>query len=61
MFQGVNALQPGLTFGGFVSKLDPMGSTLLFSSVIGDSVNRNSSLSGVAVDAPGNIYVGGQH
>jgi hypothetical protein len=32
LFQGVDALQPGLTFGSFVSYLDPTGSTLLFSS-----------------------------
>jgi uncharacterized protein (TIGR03437 family) len=61
-FQGVNALQPGLVSGGFVSKLDPTGSTLLFSSLVGAAgvgVNGNSSLSGLAVDAAGNIYVAG--
>jgi len=60
-FEGVNPLQPGLLSGGFVSKLDPTGSTLLFSSVVGAGVgiNGNSSLSGVAVDVQGNIYVAG--
>jgi uncharacterized protein (TIGR03437 family) len=61
-FQGVNALQPGLVTGGFVSKLDPTGSTLLFSTLVGSTgvgVNGNSSLSGLAVDAAGNIYVAG--
>jgi uncharacterized protein (TIGR03437 family) len=61
-FQGVNALQPGLVTGGFVSELDPTGSTLLFSSLVGATgvgVNGNSSLSGLAVDALGNIYVAG--
>ena len=61
-FQGVNALQPGLVSGGFVSKLDPTGSTLLFSSLVGAAgvgVNGNSSLSGLAVDAQGNIYAAG--
>ena len=61
-FQGVNALQPGLVTGGFVAELDPTGSTLLFSSLVGATgvgVNGNSSLSGLAVDAAGNIYVAG--
>ena len=61
-FQGVNALQPGLVTGGFVSELDPAGATLLFSSLVGSTgqgVNGESSLTGVAVDAAGNIYVAG--
>ena len=61
-FVPVNPLQPGLRAGGFVSKLDPTGSTLLFSSLVGATgvgVNGNSSLSGLAVDAAGNIYVAG--
>jgi uncharacterized protein (TIGR03437 family) len=61
-FQGVNALQPGLVSGGFVSELDPTGANLLFSSLVGAAgvgVNGNSSLSGLAVDASGNIYVAG--
>jgi hypothetical protein len=61
-FQGVNALQPGLVTGGFVSELDPTGSTLLFASLVGSTgvgVNGNSSLSGVAVDSAGSIYVAG--
>jgi len=60
-FQAVNSVQSGLTAGGFVSKLDPTGSTLLFSSVVGSGVGTlgNSSLSGLAVDTSGNIYVAG--
>ena len=62
LFQGVNALQPGLVTGGFVAELDPTGSTLLFASLVGATgagVNGNSSLTGLAVDAGGNIYVAG--
>ena len=61
-FQEVNPVQRGLVSGGFVSKLDPTGTTLLFSSLVGAAgvgVNGNSSLSGLAVDAAGNIYVAG--
>ncbi len=60
-FQAVNPVQPAPLSGGFVSKLDPTGSTLLFSSVVGagSGTNGNSSLSGLAVDALGNIYVAG--
>jgi len=63
-FQGVNAVQPGLISGGFVSELDPTGSSLLFSTVVGaaagPAVNTgNSSLAGLAVDSLGNVYVAG--
>src|SRR6202040_309927 len=56
-FQAVNPVQTGLVSGGFVSKLDPTGSSLLFSSVVGASVGNtgNSVLSGLAVDASGQI------
>ena len=36
-FQAVNSVEPGLISGGFVSELDPTGSSLLFSSVVGAS------------------------
>jgi uncharacterized protein (TIGR03437 family) len=60
-FQAVNPVQTGLVSGGFVSKLDPTGSSLLFSSVVGAGVGNtgNSSLSGLAVDAQGSLYVAG--
>jgi hypothetical protein len=61
-FQAVNALQSGPVNGGFVSKLDPTGSTLLFSSLVGNAAAGfpgNSSLSGLAVDPAGSIYVAG--
>jgi uncharacterized protein (TIGR03437 family) len=53
-FVTVNPVQPGLIHGGaFVAKLDPTGSTLLFSSVI----QGGFTLTGLAVDALGSIYV----
>jgi uncharacterized protein (TIGR03437 family) len=62
-FQGVNSVEPGLISGGFISELDPTGSSLLFSSVVGASPvsgnTGNSSLAGVAVDSQGNVYVAG--
>ncbi len=59
-YPSVNPVQPNLTTdgSGFVSKLDPTGSTLLFSSMLGDPTS-NSWVAGSAVDALGNIYVGG--
>jgi hypothetical protein len=63
-FQRVNAGRPGLISGGFVSEIDPTGSSLLFSTVVGaaagPAVNTgNSSLTGLAVDTLGNVYVTG--
>jgi uncharacterized protein (TIGR03437 family) len=60
-FVPVNPVQPGLNNGGgFVAKLDPTGSTLLFSSQIGGTDNQGGfPLKGLAVDALGNIYVAG--
>jgi uncharacterized protein (TIGR03437 family) len=50
----VNPVQPGLNNdGGFVAKLDPTGSTLLFSSLI----QGGFTLRGLAVDAQENVYV----
>jgi beta-lactam-binding protein with PASTA domain len=60
-FVAVNPVQSGLlTAGGFVAKLDPTGSTLLFSSLVGGADGAPSiNLTGVAVDALGAIYVAG--
>jgi uncharacterized repeat protein (TIGR01451 family) len=44
--------------GGFIIKLDPTGSSFLFSSPIGDPAT-STWIAGSAVDALGNIYVGG--
>ncbi|MGA3099456.1 MAG: SBBP repeat-containing protein, partial [Bryobacteraceae bacterium] len=53
-FVPVNPVQPGLNNSwGFVAKLDPTGSTLLFASLI----QGGFTLRGLAVDAPGSIYV----
>src|ERR1039457_6817284 len=53
-FVPVNPVQPGLNNdAGFVAKLDPTGSTLLFSSLI----QGGFTLRGLAVDAQENIYV----
>ncbi len=38
---------------GYISKLDPSGSTLLFSTYLGETVT------GLALDAPGNLYATG--
>ena len=59
-FPAVNALQPTLSSGGFVAKLDPTGSKLLFSSLIGGADgNPSAALTGVAVDSLGSIYIAG--
>jgi hypothetical protein len=53
-FPTVNSAQA--TFGGaFVAKLDPTGSTLLYSTYLGD----DASGSAIAVDSAGNAYVTG--
>lgn len=43
----------------FVSKIDPSGSTLVYSTLIGGNGTGDSGL-GIAVDASGNAYVTGQ-
>ena len=59
-FPGVNPVQPNIDTdsAGFISKIDPTGSTLLFSSMLGDPTS-SSWVTGLAVDALGRIYVGG--
>ncbi|MBI4637936.1 MAG: SBBP repeat-containing protein [Candidatus Rokubacteria bacterium] len=61
-FPTASALQPVL--GGFsdafVTKLDPSGATLVYSTYLGGSaVELNGGTAGIAVDASGNAYVTG--
>jgi uncharacterized protein (TIGR03437 family) len=60
-FQAVDAVEPGLNQGGaFVAKINPAGSALLFSSLIGGTDGTGSlAVTGLAVDATGNIYIAG--
>ena len=60
-FQAVNAVEPSLNQGGaFVAKINPAGSALLFSSLIGGTDGTGSlAITGLAVDARGNIYIAG--
>ena len=57
----VNPLQPANNFGGvYVTKYDPTGTTIDFSTVIySTATNGGLFSSGVDVDAQGNIYVAG--
>jgi len=43
---------------GFITKLSPSGSSIVYSSIVGGSTS-GSSFSGVAVDSSGNAYVSG--
>jgi hypothetical protein len=60
-FQAVNAVEPNLNQGGaFVAKINSAGSALLFSSLIGGTDGVGAlAVTGLAVDAPGNIYIAG--
>jgi uncharacterized protein (TIGR03437 family) len=60
-FQAVNAVEPNLNQGGvFVAKINSAGSALLFSSLIGGTDGIGAlAVTGLAVDAPGNIYIAG--
>jgi uncharacterized protein (TIGR03437 family) len=60
-FQAVNPVQPNLNQGGsFVAKINPAGSALLFSSLIGGTDGVGAlAVTGLAVDASGNIYIAG--
>jgi hypothetical protein len=58
-FPTVNPVEPGsYGFAGFISKLNSTGSSLLFSSLLGDP-GTNNWIAGAAVDPLGNISVGG--
>ncbi len=53
------AFQPKLTAGGdFVTKLDPAGATLIYSTFLGRG-GGDSGASGVSVDSSGNAYITG--
>jgi chitobiase/beta-hexosaminidase-like protein/beta-propeller repeat-containing protein len=59
-FPTVNALQPANAGGvdAFVSKLDPSGAALVYSTYLGGS--RDDLAWGIALDATGSAYVTGQ-
>lgn len=61
---GFPTINPVLTptnsaYPALVARLDPTGSKMLFASLISGSTSSDS-ITGIAVDATGNIYVGGQ-
>jgi uncharacterized protein (TIGR03437 family) len=62
-FPAVNALAPDFGGGGtdaFVAKLDPSGSTLIYSTYLGGSSSENEGALGrIAVDSAGAAYVTG--
>jgi hypothetical protein len=55
--QATNRGTPPLSQNAFVSKLNPAGSALVYSTYLGGSVSETGS--GIAVDASGNAYVAG--
>lgn len=61
-FPTLNALQP--TFGGssdaFITKLNPTGSALIFSTFMGGSSGENTNDGSIAIDAAANVYVTGE-
>jgi hypothetical protein len=59
-FPTVNAMQPatGGLSDAFVLKLDPTGSTLLYSTYLGGSLEDRGN--GIAVDGAGNAYIAGR-
>jgi MBG domain-containing protein/beta-propeller repeat-containing protein len=54
---GALQTSPGVSGGPFVTKLDPIGSTLIYSTFLSD--NNNDGPLGIAVDAAGSAYVTG--
>lgn len=54
---GYSAVPPNEQVETFVSKLDPTGTTLLYSTYLGGS--GSESAGGIAVDQNGNVYVAG--
>jgi hypothetical protein len=61
-FEMANSIEP-FSPGGqqevMIAELDPTGSTLLFSTIIGSNALDEGTPAGLAVDATGNIYVAG--
>jgi uncharacterized repeat protein (TIGR01451 family) len=57
-FPTVNPIQPALSGGGFVTKLDPTGSSLIYSTYLGGKLASNWT-SDIALDAQGAAYVTG--
>jgi hypothetical protein len=58
-FPIVDPFQTAILRGIFVSKLNPTGSGLIFSSILGGEVATIQGL-GMALDSSGNVYVSGQ-
>jgi hypothetical protein len=60
-FPTANALQPNRTGGenAFVTKINPSGSTFVYSTYLGGSSPTGDSGDGIAVDSSGNAYVSG--
>jgi hypothetical protein len=56
-YPSVNALQPDLGSGTYVTELNPSGSALLFSTALGGS--RPGSIGGLALDGRGNVQIAG--
>ena len=56
-YKGAGGDQYSFGGDGFITELDPTGSTLLFSSYIGGS--KDDRVLGVALDSSGNIYLAG--
>jgi len=59
-FPTVNPLQPANTGGSdaFVSKLNPAGTALIYSTYLGGGQNDNGE--SIAIDAVGNVYIAGK-
>ena len=61
-FPTMNPLQPAIGGSGqnaFVTKLNPSGSSLVYSTYLGGSGNAGDGGTGIAVDSSGNAYVTG--
>jgi beta-propeller repeat-containing protein len=57
-FPTLNPLQPSAVCTGFITKLDSSGSTLLFSSYFGNTLEERETIGfATALDASGNLYI----